>query len=126
MVKTETKKQMNNGHYGRGRRKQASARVTLSSGKGEITINGIEVRKYLGTEVLEQSVKSPLVLTGRTDKLDVVARVVGGGKRGQADAVKLGIARALIVLNEDFRASLKKAGLLTRDSREKERKKTKL
>lgn len=106
-----------------GRRKKSVARVVVTEGKGLITINKREISSYFGLKTLQQIVKQPLVLTGNETKLDVVANVYGGGLTGQAGAIRHGIARALVKMNETYKAEIKKAGFLTRDSRMKERKK---
>ncbi len=106
-----------------GRRKEAAARVKLTVGKGNITINGREFKEYFPTKIHQQTAMSPLVLTQREESLDVSVRVVGGGIAGQADAVRHGIARALIKWSPELRPILKAEGMLTRDSRAKERKK---
>ena len=108
--------------YGTGRRKSSIARVYITAGKGKILVNGVEVSKYMPYATLVQNLKQPLVLSGTDAKYDVEAEVVGGGFTGQAEAIRLGIARALLVAGED-RKSLKVAGMLTRNSRAKERKK---
>lgn len=110
-------------YWGTGRRKSSIARVRLVPGKGNITVNDTELDKYFGYETLKVMVKQPLVLTGLLDKFDVIAKVVGGGFTGQAGAIRHGVARALLKADETLRASLKKAGFLTRDPRMKERKK---
>ena len=109
--------------YGTGRRKSSIARVRLVEGKGAITINGVDIDKYLGTETLKVIVRQPLTATNTTDKYDVICKVSGGGFTGQAGAIRLGIARALLEANGEYRAVLKAAGFLTRDPRMKERKK---
>ena len=109
--------------YGTGRRKSSIARVRLVEGKGAITINGEDIDKYLGTETLKVIVRQPLTATNTTDKYDVICKVSGGGFTGQAGAIRLGIARALLEANGEYRAVLKAAGFLTRDPRMKERKK---
>jgi small subunit ribosomal protein S9 len=107
-----------------GRRKRAIARVRLiKNGKGAITVNGKAYDKYFTTFELREIVTSPLKTSGQETSVDVSVRVEGGGIRGQAEAVRLGISRALIVLNQTFRKSLKKLGYLERDSRKRERKK---
>ncbi len=109
---------------GTGRRKSSIARVRLTEGKGNITINGKDINDYFGEETLRVIVKQPLTVTNTLTKYDVVAKVTGGGFSGQAGAVRHGIARALNEANrEEYRQVLKSNGLLTRDSREKERKK---
>ncbi len=110
-------------YYGTGRRKSSTARVFLRPGSGNITINRRAFDDAFPTEALRTQIKTPLVLTENADKFDVVATVAGGGVAGQAGAVRLGIARALVVSNGDLRKALKKDSLLTRDARIKERKK---
>ena len=110
-------------YYGLGRRKTAIASVRLLSGKGEFTANGQSAKSYFNNDTLIHTLTQPLILCGQDTKLDVSLKLSGGGKRGQADAARLAIARALQELSEDLRPGLKKAGMLTRDSREKERKK---
>ena len=109
--------------YGTGRRKSSIARVRLVEGKGAITINGKNIDEYLGTETLKVIVRQPLTATNTTDKYDVICKVQGGGFTGQAGAIRLGIARALLEANGEYRPVLKAAGFLTRDPRMKERKK---
>ena len=109
--------------YGTGRRKSSIARVRLVEGKGTITINGKDIDEYLGQETLKVIVRQPLTATNTTDKYDVICTVQGGGFTGQAGAIRLGIARALLEANGEYRAVLKAAGFLTRDPRMKERKK---
>ena len=110
--------------YGTGRRKSSVARVHLfPGGTGAITINGRELDEYFGLETLKLIVRQPLTLTGTLDKFDIECRVAGGGVTGQAGAIRHGIARALLAVDESFRAPLKAAGFLTRDPRMKERKK---
>lgn len=110
-------------YYATGRRKNAIARVWLSSGTGEIKINERSMSDYLGRKVLEMIVESPLKLLQIDDKVDVRAIVHGGGIAGQAGAVKLGIARALVEMDPNLRVRLRQGGFLTRDPRIKERKK---
>ncbi|HHU60099.1 TPA: 30S ribosomal protein S9 [bacterium] len=111
-------------YYGTGRRKTSVARVRLFPGTGKIMVNGIDVNEYMPYEVLVRDLKQPLVLTQCEGKFDVIANVNGGGTTGQAGAIRLGIARALLeASNNDFRPILKSNGMLTRDSRKKERKK---
>ncbi|CUU36556.1 MAG: 30S ribosomal protein S9 [Fimbriimonadales bacterium] len=110
-------------YYATGRRKTASARVWLMPGTGKITINGREASEYLRRLALERLVQQPLRLLGLEGQYDVKATVRGGGISGQAGAIRHGIARALLQVNPEFRLTLKQAGLLTRDAREKERKK---
>ena len=120
MPKAKTDKIM---FYGTGRRKSSVARVRLVEGKGAITINGKNIDEYLGTDTLKVIVRQPLTATNTTDKYDVICSVQGGGFTGQAGAIRLGIARALLEANSEYRPILKSAGFLTRDPRMKERKK---
>jgi small subunit ribosomal protein S9 len=110
-------------HYGTGRRKTSSARVFLRPGSGTITVNHLPVDSMFPTEVLRSQIRQPLLVTEMSDKFDVLATTAGGGVTGQAGALRLGIARALVEYSADLRPRLKKAGLLTRDPRVKERKK---
>ena len=110
-------------YYGTGRRKTSVARVRLVPGQGKITVNKKELNEYFGRKTLELVIKQPLVLTGVTEQYDVIADVKGGGPSGQAGAIRHGISRALLEVDGDFRQALKKAGFLTRDPREKERRK---
>lgn len=110
--------------YGTGRRKSSVARVHLiPGGSGRITINGREIDDYFGLETLKLIVRQPLNTVAVTDKVDIDCTVSGGGVSGQAGAIRHGIARALLLMDESFRAPLKAAGFLTRDPRMKERKK---
>ena len=109
--------------YGTGRRKSSIARVRLVEGTGVITINGKNIDEYLGTDTLKVIVRQPLTATNTVDKFDVICKVQGGGFTGQAGAIRLGIARALLEANAEYRPTLKSAGFLTRDARKKERKK---
>ena len=109
--------------YGTGRRKSSVARVRVYNGTGKITINDRDIDDYFGLETLKLLVRQPLTLTGTDGKFDIVCRVGGGGVTGQAGAIRHGLARALLLADEEFRPILKKAGLLTRDPRMKERKK---
>ncbi len=109
--------------YGTGRRKSSVARVRVYNGTGKITINDRDIDDYFGLETLKLIVRQPLNLTGTADKFDIVCRVAGGGVTGQAGAIRHGISRALLQFDGELRSSLKKAGLLTRDPRMKERKK---
>ncbi|MBE6750748.1 MAG: 30S ribosomal protein S9 [Ruminococcaceae bacterium] len=109
--------------YGTGRRKSSVARVRVYNGTGKITINDRDIDDYFGLETLKLIVRQPLNLTGTVDKFDIVCRVAGGGVTGQAGAIRHGISRALLQYDAELRAELKKAGLLTRDPRMKERKK---
>ncbi len=106
-----------------GRRKTAAARVRIETGKGTITVNGRAMTEYFPVQIWQDIVRAPLDVTGKTEALDVSVKVAGGGPKGQADAVRHGIARALIAWNPDFRPVLKAEGFLTRDPRAKERKK---
>ena len=109
--------------YGTGRRKSSTARVFLRPGSGTITINRRTFADAFPTESLRLQIRQPLLLTESADKFDVLASVDGGGVAGQAGAVRLGIARALVEFDAELRRALKKSGLLTRDARAKERKK---
>ena len=109
--------------YGTGRRKSATARVYLRPGDGKITVNRTGIDNYFKNETLRMIIRQPLQLTDTTAKFDVLINVQGGGTAGQAGAVRHGIARALLEFNTELRKKLKKAGLLTRDPRAKERKK---
>lgn len=106
-----------------GRRKAAVARVYLSDGKGKITVNGRDYKEYFGTETLQYVITQPLLLLNAGDKYDIVVNLEGGGVKGQAEALRLGITRALVRLDEEYRKPLKANGFLTRDPREVERKK---
>ncbi len=110
-------------YYGTGRRKSSVARVRLVPGDGKVTINGRDMKDYLGLQTLELIVRQPLVLTEMNDKYDVIVNVKGGGTSGQAGAIRHGITRALMELDAGLRPALKKAGFVTRDPREKERRK---
>jgi small subunit ribosomal protein S9 len=110
-------------YYATGRRKTSTARVFLRPGTGTITVNHREFSNFFTTETQRVNVRRPLQLTEMTDKFDILATVAGGGVNGQAGAVRLGIARALVAFNAELRKQLKKDGLLTSDSRVKERKK---
>ena len=109
-------------YYGTGRRKSSVARVYITSGKGKITVNGRDVKDYFPFETLLLNLKQPLVFVGAEERYDVKADVKGGGFTGQAEAIRLGIARALLEAGED-RGTLKSHGMLTRNARAKERKK---
>ncbi len=109
--------------YGTGRRKSSVARVRVYNGEGKITINDRDIDDYFGLETLKLIVRQPLVLTDTLGRFDIAVRVAGGGVSGQAGAVRHGISRALLQFDESLRSQLKKAGLLTRDPRMKERKK---
>ena len=116
MAKTER-------YYGTGRRKKSIARVYLVPGNGNITINKRSIDEYFGLETLKMVVRQPLNATNTLGKVDIVATVEGGGVSGHAGALRHGISRALLLVNPEYRAILKKAGFLTRDPRMKERKK---
>lgn len=106
-----------------GRRKEAVTRVFLSKGDGKIAINGKDYKTYFPLVYLQNQVESPLKVVASSDKFDVTVNATGGGVKGQAEAIKLGIARALLQVNPEYKPALKAAGLLTRDSRAVERKK---
>ena len=110
-------------HYATGRRKTTSARIYLSSGKGNIKVNDRDLDVYFGRKVAQMLVMQPLEMTELTDKVDINIKVKGGGSFGQAGAIRHGISRALISYDEELRPQLKSAGLLTRDPRKVERKK---
>jgi small subunit ribosomal protein S9 len=110
-------------YYATGRRKTSTARVFLRPGSGTITVNHREFDKYFPTDALRVQVRRPLLLTETGEKFDILATVGGGGVNGQAGAMRLGISRALVAFNAELRKQLKKDGLLTSDSRVKERKK---
>ncbi|MCQ2509287.1 MAG: 30S ribosomal protein S9 [Lachnospiraceae bacterium] len=110
-------------YYGTGRRKKSIARVYVVPGTGKITINKRDIDDYFGLETLKVIVRQPLVATETADKYDVLVNVHGGGYTGQAGAIRHGLSRALLQVEDEFRPILKKAGYLTRDPRMKERKK---
>jgi small subunit ribosomal protein S9 len=110
-------------YYATGRRKTSTARVRLTPGTGKILINGHAYSDYFGLQTLQLIIKQPLTLTETLAKYDVLVRVDGGGFSGQVGAVRHGIARALLRVDGEYRPALKKAGFLTRDPREKERRK---
>ena len=110
-------------NYGTGRRKSSTARVFLRAGSGKITVNGRPLDEFFGRETSRMIVRQPLEVTQMTDKFDISVTVEGGGITGQAGAIRLGIARALVEYNESLKSDLRKAGLMTRDAREVERKK---
>ena len=112
-----------NQYYGTGRRKTATARVFLRPGSGTITVNKRPLEANFPAESLRLVIRQPLVVTETAERFDVLATTLGGGVAGQAGALRLGIARALVEYDEELRARLRKAGLLTRDPRAKERKK---
>ncbi|MCC6327228.1 MAG: 30S ribosomal protein S9 [Acidobacteria bacterium] len=110
-------------YYGTGRRKTSTARVYLRPGTGTITVNKRDFNAYFPNEALQMIIRQPLRLTETAGKFDILVTVDGGGTAGQAGAVRHGITRALMEYNADLRPALKKAGLITRDPRQKERKK---
>lgn len=110
-------------YYATGRRKNATAKVWLAPGDGKITINGRDVRAYVGRQALEILILQPFEVTDTVGQYDVFARCLGGGIAGQAGAIRHGISRALLEVNVEFRPTLRRIGLLTRDPRVKERKK---
>ncbi len=113
----------NTQYYGTGRRKTSSARVFVSKGTGDITVNNRTLDQYFGREVARMIVRQPLELVQVTDQFDVKITVAGGGSFGQAGAIRHGLSRALLQYDEGLRSTLRKAGFLTRDAREVERKK---
>jgi len=110
-------------HWATGRRKSASARVRIRPGSGTVTVNKREFKDYFPSDAVRGYIMQPLTITGATAAFDIFATLKGGGQIGQAGAVRHGIARALVEANADFRSVLKESGMLTRDSRKKERKK---
>ena len=110
-------------YYGTGRRKTSVARVRLVPGDGKITINGRSMEEYFGLKTLELIVRQPLELTETLGKYDIIVNVKGGGTSGQAGAIRHGVTRALMEMDAELRPALKKAGFVTRDPREKERRK---
>ena len=110
-------------YWGTGRRKTAVARVRLFAGEGRYVVNSKELNDYFGRDTVRMIVQQPLTLIQEQDKHDVIANVRGGGNSAQASAIRHGITRALLEMNPDLRPTLKKAGFITRDSREVERKK---
>ncbi|HEY9144431.1 30S ribosomal protein S9 [Arenimonas sp.] len=110
-------------NYGTGRRKSSTARVFMRSGSGKIVVNGRPVDEFFGRETSRMIVRQPLVVSDMADKFDFTVTVEGGGITGQAGAIRLGIARALVEYNDTLKPELRKAGLMTRDAREVERKK---
>ena len=109
--------------YGTGRRKKSTARVRIMPGTGVITINGRDIDEYFGLETLKLIVNQPFGVTETAGKFDIIANVRGGGFSGQAGAIRHGLSRALVTIDETYKPALKKAGFLTRDPRMKERKK---
>jgi small subunit ribosomal protein S9 len=111
------------GFHAIGRRKEAVARVFLRPGEGKFVVNGLETKEYFGRISLDLLLREPLVISGIADKFDIIASVKGGGKSGQAGALRMALGRVLIEADGGLRPSLKSAGVLTRDAREVERKK---
>jgi small subunit ribosomal protein S9 len=114
---------MSETQYATGRRKTSAARVYLATGSGQITVNGRPLDAFFGRETARMVVRQPLETVGLLDRVDVQISVAGGGNTGQAGAIRHGIARALVRYNEELRSPLRRAGFLTRDAREVERKK---
>ena len=112
-----------NQNYGTGRRKSSTARVFLRNGSGTITVNDKPLDQFFGRETARMIVRQPLQLTEMSEKFDIKVTVAGGGTTGQAGAIRLGIARALVEYDESLKAPLRRAGFMTRDAREVERKK---
>jgi small subunit ribosomal protein S9 len=110
-------------YYGTGRRKSSVARVRLVPGEGRIVVNSRDIKEYIPSAALIEDIKQPLNLTETTGNYDVLVNVSGGGTSGQAGAIRHGISRALLEADPEYRATLKRAGMLTRDARMKERKK---
>lgn len=110
-------------YYGTGRRKTSAARVFITSGTGNVTVNNRSIEQYFGREVARMIIRQPLELVGAVDKFDLKVTVSGGGSFGQAGAIRHGLARALLAYDEMLRSPLRKAGFLTRDARAVERKK---
>lgn len=110
-------------YYSTGRRKRSTARVFLTRGSGKVTVNKRPIENFFGREASRILIRQPLVNAGLQDRFDVHASVQGGGLSGQADAIRHGIARALVTYDEDLRSDMRKAGYLTRDARQVERKK---
>ena len=110
-------------NYGTGRRKSSTARVFVRPGNGKITVNDRPLDEFFGRETARMIVRQPLVLTQMTEKFDIKVTVEGGGTTGQAGAIRLGVARALVEYDESLKSPLRRAGLMTRDAREVERKK---
>lgn len=110
--------------YGLGRRKSSTARVRLTKGKGTIVINDKPANEYFdNSQTVLHEMERPFIVLGQENKFDITVKVSGGGANGQAGAIRLGIAKALVEMNEDFKSTLKRADMLGRDPREKERKK---
>ena len=107
-----------------GRRKSSSAQVRMIAGTGQMVVNDLDVKKYFASEIARSFIRQPLIITDTIDKVDILATLKGGGVMGQAGALRHGIARALVDYNNALKSTLKSAGMLTRDPREKERKKS--
>lgn len=114
---------MHNKYYGTGRRKTASARIFMTQGSGKVTVNHIDIKEYFKQEIFQKIIYQPMLLIDMEKKLNFYITVKGGGISGQAEAIRHGIARALVKYNMQFRTILRKAGFITRDSRCVERKK---
>jgi small subunit ribosomal protein S9 len=114
---------MSETQYATGRRKTSAARVFLTTGSGQISVNGRPLDQFFGRETARMVVRQPLDAVGLLERVDINATVVGGGNTGQAGAIRHGIARALVLYNEELRSPMRRAGFLTRDAREVERKK---
>ncbi|MCF7811218.1 30S ribosomal protein S9 [bacterium] len=112
-----------NKYYATGRRKRAIARIWVSPGTGKIRVNSLDLMSYFNRATLKMIIEQPLIAAGGIDKFDIEAKVKGGGKSAQADAMTLGMARALVDYDPELRLEMRKGGFLTRDPREKERKK---
>ena len=110
-------------YYATGKRKESVSKVRLTPGEGKVTVNGQDFKEYFPTEALVTAILEPLKITDMLKSYDIIAETRGGGKSGQADALRHGISKALLEINGEFRQVLKKEGFLTRDPREKERKK---
>lgn len=110
-------------YYATGKRKESVSKVRLTPGEGKVTVNGQDFKEYFPTDALVTAILEPLKITDMLKSYDVIADIKGGGKSGQADALRHGISKALLEINGEFRQVLKKEGFLTRDPREKERKK---
>lgn len=123
IAKTKTREKKRTEFTAVGKRKEAIARVWLLPGEGKITVNGQPSEEYFGRKILQIVIRQPFEVTGTAGKFDIMANAAGGGLSGQASAVRHGIARALITMNPDLRKPLKTAGFITRDAREKERRK---
>jgi len=122
-IKTPAKEFSGKYYYGTGRRKKSTAQVRLYRGTGKYIVNKRKLNVYFKDTMLQDLVKQPFKITGQKDKFDTSVKTLGGGSKGQADAIRLGISRALVEKNETYKVPLKKAGFLTRDPRKKERKK---